>query len=75
MVSELTFRNFLKDLGMRIGAAAIVVGIFIGVGYIKRTNLFGLSSLLESQLAFLAAVFLVIGLVAVSWVIFQQSRV
>jgi hypothetical protein len=33
MASDLSFKNFLKDLGMRIGAAAVVLGIFFGLGY------------------------------------------
>lgn len=74
MSDRFTVRNFVKDFGMRIGAAAIVLGIFFGLGYFKRTNLLGLASVLGSQLAFITAAFLLITLVAVAWILYQQSR-
>jgi hypothetical protein len=72
--SELTFGNFLKDFGMRIGAAAVVVGIFFGLGYIKRTDFLGLAGVLKSQLAFFTAAFLLITLVAVMWILYRQRQ-
>lgn len=74
MSNRFTFRNFVKDLGLRFGAAAVVVGIFFGLGYIKRVNLLGLSSVLGSQLAFFTAAFLLVTLVAVVWIMYQQSK-
>lgn len=74
MSSRFTFRNFLKDLGMRIAAAVVIVGIFFGLGYIKRTDFLGFSGLLDSQLAFFIAAFLLITLVAVVWILYQRSK-
>jgi hypothetical protein len=59
---------------MRIGAAIVVVGIFFGLGYIKRTDFLGLSSLLGSQLGFFTAAFSLITLVAVAWILYQRSK-
>ena len=74
MAQRFTFKNFLKDFGMRIGAAAVVVGIFFGLGWANRTNFLGLSSLLDCQLAFFTAAFLLIALVAVAWILYQRSK-
>jgi hypothetical protein len=70
MADRFTFRNFLKDFGMRIGAAAVVVGIFFGLGYVKRTDFLGLAGVLGSQLAFFTTAFLLITLVAVGWILY-----
>lgn len=64
----------MKGLGMRLTAAAVVVGIFFGLGYVKRTNFLGLSSVLSSQLAFFTAAFLLITLVAVAWILYQRQK-
>jgi hypothetical protein len=74
MSNRFTFRNFLEDLGMRISAAIVVVGIFFGLGYIKRTDFLGFSSLLGSQLGFFTAAFSLITLVAVAWILYQRSK-
>jgi hypothetical protein len=74
MGRDLSFKNFLKDLGMRIGAAAVVLSIFFGLGYINRTNLFGLSSLLGDQLAFFTVAFLLVGVTSICWIVLQRSR-
>lgn len=74
MARDLSLRNFLKDLGMRLGAAAIVVGIFLGLGYLNRTNLFGLSSLLDSQLIFFGTAFGLIALASLAWILIQRHR-
>lgn len=74
METRFTFRNFLKGLGLRLGAAAIVLGIFFGLGYLKRSNFLGLAGLLESQLAFFTTAFFLVGVAAVSWIIYQQSK-
>lgn len=74
MSNRFTFRNFLNDLGMRLGAAAVVVGIFLGLGYVRRTDFLGLSSVLDSQLAFFSTAFLLITLVAVGWILYQRQK-
>ena len=74
MSNRFTFRNFLKDLGMRIGVAAVVIRIFFGLGYIKRKDFLGLSFFIETQLAFFTAAFLMITGVAASWIVYQQSE-
>lgn len=75
MSHRFTFGNFVKDIGMRLGAATFVVWIFFGLGYVKRTNFLGLASILESQLAFFTVAFLLVTLTAVSWILYQQSKV
>lgn len=74
MGRDFSFENFLKDLGMRIGAAAVVLCIFFSLGYLNRTDLFGLSSLLGTPLAFFAVAFLLVGVSSVCWIVFQRSR-
>lgn len=74
MAERFTFQNFVRDLGMRLGAAAVVISIFFGLGYIKRTDLLGLSSVLDGQLSFFTAAFLLITMVAVAWIIYQKSK-
>lgn len=74
MKRDLSFKNFLKDLGIRIGATAVVVGIFFGLGYVNRTDFFGLSRLLGNQLVFFAVAFLLVGVASVCWIVFQHSR-
>jgi hypothetical protein len=59
---------------MRIGAAAVVVCVFFGLGYVNRTDLFGLSGLLDNQLVFFAVAFVLVGIASVCWVVFQRSR-
>ena len=72
MARDFTFENFLKDLGMRTGAAVVVVGIFFGLGYINRTDFLGLSSLLGNQLIFFATAFLLVGIVPLGWIVFER---
>lgn len=74
MSRDLSFSNFLKDVGMRIGAAAVVVGIFVGLGYLNRTDLFAISGLLGDQLGFFAVAFFLVGIVSLCWIVFQRSR-
>lgn len=73
-MSRWTLQNFLRDVGLRLAAAGAVVGTFVGLGYANRTNLFGASALLDSQLAFFAVAFLLLGGVALGWIAVQQSR-
>jgi len=68
MSRDFTFRNFLSDLGLRVAAAGIVIGIFVGLGYAKLMDIPGLSGLLGTEARFFATAFLLIGLVAVAWV-------
>jgi hypothetical protein len=67
MVDKGSFENLLKELGMRAVAALVVIFVFFGLGYIKRTNLFGLGALLDSGTAFFAAAFGTIGAV---WILY-----
>lgn len=71
---DLTLQNFLKELGLRLGAAVVVVGIFFGVGYANRTDLFGLSRLLNNRIAFFAVAFLLVAIASMGWIAFQQYR-
>lgn len=73
MSRDLSVSNFLKDVGMRVGAAAVVVGIFVGLRYLNRADFFGLSRLLGNQLGFFAVAFLLVGIVSISWIMFQRS--
>lgn len=73
MGRDLSLENFLKDLGARIGAAAVVVGIFFGLGYVNRTDFLGLSGLLGGQ-AFFAVAFVLVGVASVCWVVVQRYR-
>ena len=72
MARDLTFENFLKELGMRLGAAGVVVGVFFGLGYIRRTGFLGLSDLLGTRLAFFAVAFLLVGIVSAGWIWFTR---
>lgn len=72
MSRDLSFNSFLRELVMRLGPAAIVVGIFVGLGYANRTNLLGLSSVLGDTFGFFAVAFGVIGFVSVCWIVFQR---
>lgn len=74
MARDLTFKNFLKGLGMRIGAAAVVLGVFFGLGYLNRTDFIGLSSLLGNRLVFFAVAFLLVGISSLLWMGFQRYR-
>lgn len=72
MAREFTLEEFLRDLGLRIGAAAVVLGIFVGLGYAKRTDVLGLSSVLGGPGAFFAAAFLLIGVASVGWIAIRR---
>jgi len=72
MSRDFTFRNFLSDLGLRVAAAGIVVGIFVGLGYAKRLDIPGLSGLLGTEVGFFTTAFLLIGVVAVGWIQVQR---
>mgnify|MGYP006277496729 CR=1 FL=1 len=74
MRRDLSFETFLEELGLRIGAAAVVVSVFLGLGYVGRTDLLGLSSLLGTQLLFFAVAFVLVGAVSVCWVVVQRSN-
>ncbi|QCC60262.1 hypothetical protein DVR14_21260 (plasmid) [Natrinema thermotolerans] len=69
MARDLTLRNFLKDLGMRIAAAAVVLGIFFGLGYLNGTDFLSLSG---SQ--FFAIAFLLVGIASLGWIGIQRHR-
>jgi hypothetical protein len=74
MARDLTLQNFLKEVGLRIGAAVAVVGVFFGLGYVNRSDFLGISRFLGTQRAFFAVAFLLIGLVTLSWVMVQRYR-
>lgn len=74
MARDLTFENFVKEVGMRIVAAAVVFGLFFGLGYLVRTNFLGLSSLRGNQLVFFAVAFLLVGLVSLGWIGLMRFR-
>ena len=59
---------------MRLAAGVAVVEIFFGLGYVKKTNLMGLSGLLETQLAFFAAAFIMVGMIAGVWIIYTVGE-
>lgn len=73
-MSDLTLESFLKELGLRFGAAGVVVGTFLGLGYANRTDLLGLARLLDNQLAFFVVAFLLVGIASLCWVAFQRYR-
>lgn len=73
MGRDLSFKNFLKDLGIRIGAAAVVVGIFFGLRYLSRTDFFGLSNLLGDRLVFFSVALLLVGTVSLCWAVCRRS--
>jgi hypothetical protein len=70
MVNYGSLEGFLNDLGMRIGAALVVISVFFGLGYVKRTDLLGLGSLLESGMTFFTAAFGIIGAVWILYLIY-----
>lgn len=72
MARDLTFKNFLKEFGMRLAAAAVVVGVFFGLGHLNRTDFLGLSSLLGNRSSFVAVSFLLIGIISLSWIGIQR---
>ncbi|QLD84162.1 hypothetical protein HWV23_00065 [Natronomonas halophila] len=59
---------------MRIGAAAVVFGVFVGVGYLSRMEAFGLANLLDDQATFFTVAFLLIGFLSVGWLLIQRYR-
>lgn len=74
MVPEPTLEGFLRDLGLRIGAGVVVIGIFFGLGYLNRTDFFSLSDHLGNRSFFFGSAFLLVGLVAVGWMAIQRYR-
>jgi hypothetical protein len=74
MSPEPTLKDFLRDLGLRIGAAVVVVSIFFALGYINRVDFLGLSSLLGGQLLVFGGAFLLVSLVSLGWIFLQRYR-
>ncbi|MFA9516876.1 hypothetical protein ACERIT_06620 [Halopenitus sp. H-Gu1] len=74
MSRDLSLGNFLRELGFRLTAAGVVVGMFFGLGYVNRLDLFGLSSVLDTQFAFFAVAFGLVVIASVIWIGFQQYR-
>jgi hypothetical protein len=52
---------------MRVGAALVVISVFFGLGYVKRTDFLGLAGLLESSTAFFTAAF---GIIGAAWILY-----
>jgi hypothetical protein len=71
-MADLTLRNFLKELGLRLSAAAVVVGTFFALGYANRTDFLGLSTLLTNRLVFFAVAFLIVGVASLCWIAFRR---
>lgn len=65
-----SIRGFLEDVGMRAVAAMVVISVFFGLGYLRRTNLFGLGALLDSGTAFFAAAFGTIGCIWILYLVY-----
>ena len=74
MVNYGSFEGFLKDLGMRAGAAVIVISVFFGLGYVKRTDSLGLGVLLDSGKAFFSAGFGFLGLVWICYLVYLYYK-
>ena len=70
MVNYGSLEGLLKDIGMRVGAALVVISVFFGLGYVKRTDLLGLGGLLESGTAFFTAAFGIIGAVWILYLVY-----
>ncbi len=70
MVRAGSIRGFLEDVGMRAVAAMVVISVFFGLGYLRRTNLFGLGALLDSGTAFFAAAFGIIGCIWILYLVY-----
>ena len=74
MNERFSFSNFLEDLGMRMAAGAVVVGIFFGLGWINQNDFLGLSTILGNQLGFFITGFSLVTLAALAWIVFQHYR-
>lgn len=72
MARDLSLGSVLRELGFRLAAAAVVVGIFFGLGLVNKVNFLGLSSVLDSQFAFFTVAFALVGAASVIWIGFQQ---
>lgn len=73
-MADLTFWNFLKEVGLRLGAAVVVVGTFFSLGYANRTDFLGVSALLNDRLTFFVVAFFVIGIASLGWIALQKYR-
>lgn len=74
MDRDLSLRHLLREVAMRVAAAAVVFGVFVGVGYLSRTDAFGLSDLLGDSTAFFVVGFLVVAALSVGWILLQRHR-
>jgi hypothetical protein len=55
-----TLRGFLKELGFTILGAGIAIGILFLLGFLKNSDILGLSSILDSQGSLLIAALLML---------------
>lgn len=69
-MADLILRNLLKEIGPRLGAAAVVFGAFVSLGYASRTGVLGRSTFLGGRFTFSAAAFLLVGAVSLGWIAF-----
>jgi hypothetical protein len=74
MGRDLSLKNLFRELAMRVGAAAVVFGVFVGVGYLSRTEAFGLATLLDDRATFFTVAFLLIGCLSIAWMLIQRYR-
>jgi hypothetical protein len=72
-MADLSFRNFLQEVGLRLGAAVVVVGTFVVLGYANRTDFLGLSTFLNDRLTFFAVAFLTIAVASLGWIAFHRT--
>jgi len=70
MVDSGSFEDFLEDLCRRAVAALVVISLFFALGYLRKTNLFGLGALIDSETAFFAAAFGTIGAVWILYLVY-----
>jgi hypothetical protein len=73
MDNDLSIGNLLKDLGMRLGAAVAAVSLFFTVAFIRQIDLFGLGRLLDTDVAFFTAVFVLAAAVSAAWIVYRQA--
>lgn len=73
-MERFALRNFVKVLMWRFSAAAVVFGVFLSLGRVKRMDLPVFSALLDSQIGFYASAFLTVGFLSLGWMGFQSYR-
>ncbi|WP_435128785.1 hypothetical protein [Halobaculum sp. D14] len=72
MARDFSFRSFVRELGSRLAAAGVVLGIFFGLARLKTADIPVVSAALETQFVFFVAAFGLVGLAAALWIGFRQ---